>query len=357
MGNTENNTIFQTGSDTQVQQGAGREVVGAAVVSTNQSSPLPAKREIELPDSKNLMNLADSLLKSQLFPQAKSVYGVATIIEYGRELGLPPVAALQTMSVIKGRIAIESKALLSIAIKGGVKVQVIEKTKEKCRLRFTREGYGTHEETFSMEDAKRAGLNTKDVWRQYPEEMLYWRCVAKGLRVIAPDLILGLYTKEEMESIPLAQAQSTADVVDAEVIETVPEQKEPEQKEQEAQPDAHAEQKVEPKTDINEEVEIINAALEANMVDKQHFCSWLAHKYPKHKFCRKKYKAWSFREGDPWDVHNLSQNILKAIETYRKDFPPQNPEPIKKVTIVKSNTLEEGIQQVMGLMENIDGKK
>jgi hypothetical protein len=256
------------------------------------------------------------------------------------------------MSVIKGRIAIESKALLSIAIKGGVKVQVIEKTREKSRLRFTREGYGTHEETFSMEDAKRAGLNTKDVWRQYPEEMLYWRCVAKGLRVIAPDLILGLYTKEEMENIPLAQAPSTADVVDAEVVETAPEPQ------KEAKPVPQEEPKSEPEVDTDEDVELINAALEANLIDKQHFCSWLVSKYPKHKFCRKKYKAWSFREGDPWDVHNLSKNIIKAIETYRKDFPQKTADqPVKQVTIVKSETLEEGIQQALDMMEGNNGKK
>ena len=72
-----------------------------------------------IPDAKNMRLLAEDFQKSEMFPNVKSLAGFVTIIEYGRELGIPPVAALQTMAIISGKITIESKAMLALFLKGG----------------------------------------------------------------------------------------------------------------------------------------------------------------------------------------------------------------------------------------------
>jgi hypothetical protein len=54
-----------------------------------------------------------------------------------------------------------------------------------------------------MEDAKVAGLLSKDTWKKYPEAMLRARCVAIVARALFPDAIMGAsYTPEELESVP-----------------------------------------------------------------------------------------------------------------------------------------------------------
>jgi len=158
--------------------------------------PQPVQK---VPNVQNLWQLAEGLYKSGMFPQVKNAYGAMTIIEYGRELGIQPVMALQTMSVVNGTICIESKALLAQAMSKGIKVKIKEKTKEKSVIEFHRPGQESFTETFTIKDAQEIGLANKSNWRQYPEEMCYWRCVAKGLRAYAPDVLLGLYTIEEVK--------------------------------------------------------------------------------------------------------------------------------------------------------------
>jgi len=151
-----------------------------------------------IPSAQNLLLLSEALHQSGMFPNVKNKFGALAIIEYGRELGLQPVIALQTMSVINGRICVESKAMLGMAQKNGIKHEIIEKTREGSTVQFTKSGSEPYTETFTIEDAEKLGFTNKINWKMYPEEMCFWRCIAKGLRAYAPDAILGLYSKEEM---------------------------------------------------------------------------------------------------------------------------------------------------------------
>lgn len=45
-------------------------------------------------------------------------------------------------------------------------------------------------------------LTDKDVWRHYPRAMLRARCISEGIRTVYPGVLCGLYTPEEIESIP-----------------------------------------------------------------------------------------------------------------------------------------------------------
>ena len=65
------------------------------------------EEDISLERVNALYKLGTALYKSEMFPNVKSSDAAIAIIEYGRELGLKPVVALQTMSVINGRICIE----------------------------------------------------------------------------------------------------------------------------------------------------------------------------------------------------------------------------------------------------------
>lgn len=176
-----------------------------------------------MPNVSDLMQLGTALAQSGMFPHAKSAAGAVAIIECGRELGIKPVMALQTMAVIKGKLSIESKALMALAKHNGIQIEVIKKNTNGCQLKFSRGSEKPHTETFTMEDAKRAGLAQKENFKMYPEEMCYWRCGAKGLRVFDPGIGLGLYTKEEMEVVEpredFSKQPEEETVIEGEVVE------------------------------------------------------------------------------------------------------------------------------------------
>jgi hypothetical protein len=87
---------------------------------------------------------------------------------------------------------------------------VVESTVERCTIETTRVGEQEPErETFTLDDAKRAGLDRRDVWRAYPRDMLRHRAAAGLARRVYPDVVLGCYAPGELE-----ESQSSSPTVE-----------------------------------------------------------------------------------------------------------------------------------------------
>ena len=158
---------------------------------------------IQVTDIQSLQALAGDLLASGLFPAVKNVQGAVTVIQAGLELGIPPVAALNTMVIINGRLAMEAKALLAVAQRrAGVTWRVTKEGEKGCEIIFSRPGWPDTPSTFTEEEAKAAGLLGKTNWKLWAKDMYFARAAGRGIRRIAPDAILGLCTKEEMIDSP-----------------------------------------------------------------------------------------------------------------------------------------------------------
>ena len=149
--------------------------------------------------SLSLQKVAQGLFQSGMFPNAKNAYGAFAIVEYGHELGIPPMMALKNINIISGQLACNAQLMLSLAMQRGVTYKVIKETDKGAEIIFKR-GDSEYTATFTEEDCKLAGLAGKDNWKKYGKDMMFWRCVARGLRRIAPDAILGLYTKDEISN-------------------------------------------------------------------------------------------------------------------------------------------------------------
>jgi len=149
------------------------------------------------------LQVSQLLYDSNLFPSARSVAGIFTIVQFGKEVGLSPVVALNNVAIISGKLSMSGASMLALAFKHGVKADYKVETEERCTIFFTREGYSDYLSTFTYEDARKAGLIDKDgdIWEKYLKTMLKWRCVSQGLKMVAPDILAGVYTEEEINSI------------------------------------------------------------------------------------------------------------------------------------------------------------
>lgn len=154
--------------------------------------------------------------------QPVEVAKALTKILAGKEMGIPPFAAMKGIYVINGNTSL-SGHLMAVGIKrsGKYDYRVREKTETVCRIEFFErvgdkwESLGI--ETFSAEDAKRAG--TKNMGT-YPKNMLFNRCISNGYRTFCPDALgsgAPVYTPEELGA-EVNEAgdyvESTARVVD-----------------------------------------------------------------------------------------------------------------------------------------------
>ncbi|HEY3266973.1 MAG TPA: hypothetical protein VGM37_08620, partial [Armatimonadota bacterium] len=173
------------------------DAVPARVVGPSALAMLPSGAEYDV-----MWKIATIFYKSGLMPSGvKSTEATFLIIQKGRELGIPATEALSKIAVISGKPVCGGELILGLIKSrvGADAVIVEESDSEKCTVSYARPGWDKRRSfTFTMEDAKKANLAGKDIWKQYPANMLRWRCVSIVGRMEFADVIGGLYVAEEL---------------------------------------------------------------------------------------------------------------------------------------------------------------
>lgn len=152
--------------------------------------------------------LARAAVASKLYSVA-SPEAALMILLTGRDLGLTASQSFRAVYIVSGKPVVSSDAMVAAIRRSGLcdSWRVVESTAERCTIETTRKGESEPErETFTREDAERAGLWRKDVWRQYPRDMLRHRAAAGLARRVYPDVILGCYAPGEIDEQEPARA-------------------------------------------------------------------------------------------------------------------------------------------------------
>ena len=127
-------------------------------------------------------------------------------MQWGAELGLKPLQALQNLAIINGRPSLWGDAVIALVRASPLCEFVIETDDgHAATCKVKRRGEPEQTRTFSMDDAKAAGLQGKQgPWSQYPKRMRQMRARAFALRDVFPDVLRGLPVAEEIMDIPPA---------------------------------------------------------------------------------------------------------------------------------------------------------
>ncbi len=174
---------------------------------SNNSNAITVRNEGLLPaaqDWQTMSTMATEFVKSGLLPDSiKTPQAAMVIMQKGRELGLPPMAALSGISVIKGKPVASAELMLSLIYRdhGDDAIHIIQTDAQACRVRFKRRTWKAAQEfAFTLQDAATAGLTNGNTWKQYPAAMLRARCISAVARMTFPDSIAGMYLADEMGS-------------------------------------------------------------------------------------------------------------------------------------------------------------
>ena len=130
---------------------------------------------------------------------------VMAAIMYGLELGISPMAALQNIAVINAKPSVYGDLLLGRCLAHHSTESITEATPEEIQktggawCEAKRKGRGVIRRTFSKEDAQRAKLLGKDIWRAYPGRMLMFRARGFTLRDAYADVLKGITSREEAQ--------------------------------------------------------------------------------------------------------------------------------------------------------------
>lgn len=136
-------------------------------------------------------------------------------MQWGAELGLKPLQAMQNLAIINGRPALWGDAVIAI-VRGSPLCEYVIETDdgEKATCQVKRVGEPEQIRTFSMSDARAAGLAGKQgPWSSYPKRMRQMRARAFALRDVFPDVLRGMPVAEELWDTTKTTDMGTAEVV------------------------------------------------------------------------------------------------------------------------------------------------
>jgi hypothetical protein len=155
---------------------------------------------LSLAEYEVIRSQAESLVKTGFLPQAiKTPEQALAIILTGRELGIPAMTALNGINVIQGKPTISPQLMLGLIERSGQLDNIkIDMSDEEVSVTMKRKGRSAHTEVFGWEQAKAMQLVSKDNYRKQATTMFKWRAVSACARVVFPDVLLGLYTHEEL---------------------------------------------------------------------------------------------------------------------------------------------------------------
>lgn len=156
------------------------------------------------------MKMAEILADSSIVP--KDFQGrpgnVLIACQWGAEIGLQPLQAMQSIAVINGRPSIWGDAMLGLVQGSGLLESIIEEVSDDgqvatCTLRRRGQANPVTRQ-FTMDEAKKAGLaNKTGPWQQYPRRMLQLRARGFALRDAFADVLRGVAIAEEARDTPV----------------------------------------------------------------------------------------------------------------------------------------------------------
>nr|MBP8212037.1 hypothetical protein [Ilumatobacteraceae bacterium] len=128
---------------------------------------------------------------------------------------------------VKGKPVVDATMQRALAERAGYSVEVQDGATEATAIVKGPRGVEVGRVTYTLDDARKAGLADKDNWRKHTREMLVAAATRLAIRWHAPSVLIGVGVVDDINDLeaaapsvaPLAPApEAPADVVDAEIV-------------------------------------------------------------------------------------------------------------------------------------------
>ena len=174
---------------------------------TTTQTALTVRQELTPNTWEMLMSIGGAIKASRVFGSATAEEAAIKLL-FCHENGLPLTTAGNGLFVVNGKIGAQANIIAAqLRRHPDYDYEIVEITPQSATVAILRRGAdGTLAEvgrgTFTLAEAKQAGLLSKDNWRNYPEDMLFARAMTRAYRRYAPDVFgQPVYTPEELDNV------------------------------------------------------------------------------------------------------------------------------------------------------------
>jgi len=191
-----------------------------------------AKADVPLEDMPITFNTLRMLSKGPTVPtryQNKPNDMLAAVL-VGRELGIPPMEAINSLFLVNGSVSMSGKLMSSLVHRAGHQLNVEIEKERSVVTAYRRQPDGELMEvgstSFGAKEAMLAGLTDKETYLSYPTIMWSWRAISQACRFYFADVLSGVvYVPEEVntdaptEALPMDEMVVDINSTEADTLE------------------------------------------------------------------------------------------------------------------------------------------
>ncbi len=150
----------------------------------------------------DVFRIGEVFAKSGYFSDAKDASQAIVKIIAGREIGIGTMASMTGIHIVQNKPTLSANLIASL-IKNknsGYNYRVREMSETACEIEFFEKSESIGKSRFTLDEAKTAGLTSRDIWKKYPKNMLFARAISNGAKWFCPDVFNGvpIYTPDEL---------------------------------------------------------------------------------------------------------------------------------------------------------------
>lgn len=157
-------------------------------------------------------------------------------LEWAQLRNLAVLDVLHGVVFVQGKPVIDSTLQRALAIAAGYRLTITHADDQRATVAVSRNGEQLGTASFTIEEARTAGLANKDNWKRHPTDMMVARATTRAIKWFCPEALLGgVLTEDELDGPELVtedkptrkrtpkpnpepQVETVDDVTDAEVV-------------------------------------------------------------------------------------------------------------------------------------------
>ncbi len=166
-------------------------------LTVNSRSSIPSEHEIAV-----YHTMAEQAVSSKMYRGIGEKAGVMMIMLAARELGIPPMQALNGgINIIQGKVEISARMMSALIRRSGHQIYVKENDHTSCTLVGKRSDTGESlEVSYTLDEAQKAGLiKAGGGWTKCPKDMCFARALSRLARQLYSDVIGIGYVEGEIK--------------------------------------------------------------------------------------------------------------------------------------------------------------
>jgi hypothetical protein len=165
--------------------------------------------------------MAEQAVSSKMYRGIGEKAGVMMVMLAARELGIPPMQALNGgINIIQGKVEISARMMSALIRKSGHQISIKENSHTSCTLVGKRADTAESlEVSYTLEEAQKAGLvKAGGGWTKCPKDMCFARALSRLARQLFSDVIGIGYVEGEIKPTEAEIVVSTDDFPEVDAI-------------------------------------------------------------------------------------------------------------------------------------------